>query len=58
MCVSGAGFGRLVGEGLATLFPDGFNIDGHLYNIVPGAYAVIGETDMHTSVTSEYKIRH
>ncbi len=49
MCVSGAGFGRLVGEGLATLFPDGFNIDGHIYNIVPGAYAVIGETNMHIS---------
>uniref|UniRef100_A0A9J8AT27 Chloride channel 2c n=1 Tax=Cyprinus carpio carpio TaxID=630221 RepID=A0A9J8AT27_CYPCA len=34
--VIGAAFGRLVGEGLATLFPDGFNVDGHIYHIVPG----------------------
>lgn len=43
MCVSGAAFGRLVGEGMATLFPEGINTDGHIYPIVPGAYAVVGE---------------
>ncbi len=53
MCASGAGLGRLVGEGMATLFPDGFNIDGHTYHIVPGAYAVIGETDTHTHTWSK-----
>ncbi|XP_058600681.1 chloride channel protein 2c isoform X2 [Onychostoma macrolepis] len=49
--VIGAGFGRLIGEGLATLFPDGFNIDGHTYNIVPGAYAVIGAAALTAGVT-------
>lgn len=43
MCVSGAAFGRLVGEGMATLFPEGITTDGHIYPIVPGAYAVVGE---------------
>uniref|UniRef100_A0A671S545 Chloride channel protein 2-like n=1 Tax=Sinocyclocheilus anshuiensis TaxID=1608454 RepID=A0A671S545_9TELE len=49
--VIGAAFGRLVGEGLATLFPDGFNIDGHIYHIVPGAYAVIGAAALTAGVT-------
>ncbi|KTG31603.1 hypothetical protein cypCar_00041800, partial [Cyprinus carpio] len=51
VCVSGAAFGRLVGEGLATLFPDGFNVDGHIYHIVPGAYAVIGAAALAAGVT-------
>uniref|UniRef100_A0A8C2E211 Chloride channel 2c n=1 Tax=Cyprinus carpio TaxID=7962 RepID=A0A8C2E211_CYPCA len=49
--VIGAAFGRLVGEGLATLFPDGFNVDGHIYHIVPGAYAVIGAAALAAGVT-------
>ncbi|XP_026137398.1 chloride channel protein 2-like isoform X2 [Carassius auratus] len=49
--VIGAAFGRLVGEGLATLFPDGFNVDGHIYHIVPGAYAVIGAASLTAGVT-------
>ncbi|XP_073674362.1 chloride channel protein 2-like [Garra rufa] len=49
--VIGAAFGRLVGEGLATLLPDGFNIDGHIYHIVPGAYAVIGAAALTAGVT-------
>ncbi|KAI2656516.1 Chloride channel protein 2 [Labeo rohita] len=49
--VIGAAFGRLVGEGLATLLPDGFNIEGHTYHIVPGAYAVIGAAALTAGVT-------
>uniref|UniRef100_A0A8C1K672 Chloride channel 2c n=1 Tax=Cyprinus carpio TaxID=7962 RepID=A0A8C1K672_CYPCA len=36
---------------LATLFPDGFNVDGHIYHIVPGAYAVIGAAALAAGVT-------
>ncbi|KAK7171325.1 hypothetical protein R3I93_003812 [Phoxinus phoxinus] len=49
--VIGAGFGRLVGEGMATLFPDGVSIDGHIYHIVPGAYAVVGAAALTAGVT-------
>ncbi|XP_015284313.1 PREDICTED: chloride channel protein 1-like, partial [Gekko japonicus] len=37
-----AAFGRLVGEIMAWLFPDGILFDGILYKILPGGYAVIG----------------
>lgn len=40
----GAAFGRLVGEIMAMLFPDGILFDGIIYKILPGGYAVIGET--------------
>uniref|UniRef100_A0A8C3STE0 Chloride voltage-gated channel 1 n=1 Tax=Chelydra serpentina TaxID=8475 RepID=A0A8C3STE0_CHESE len=40
--VLGAAFGRLVGEIMATLFPDGILFDGIVYKILPGGYAVIG----------------
>ena len=45
MCVwrTGAAFGRLVGEIMATMFPDGIHADGSVYPIVPGGYAVVGE---------------
>ncbi|NP_001306200.1 chloride channel protein 2c [Danio rerio] len=49
--VIGAGFGRLIGEGMATLFPEGFNTDGHIYPIVPGAYAVVGAAALTAGVT-------
>uniref|UniRef100_A0A8C2G9U4 Chloride channel, voltage-sensitive 2b n=1 Tax=Cyprinus carpio TaxID=7962 RepID=A0A8C2G9U4_CYPCA len=49
--VIGAAFGRLVGEGLATLFPDGFNMDGHVYHITPGVYAVVGAAALTAGVT-------
>lgn len=39
----GAAFGRLVGEIMATLFPNGILFDGIVYRILPGGYAVIGE---------------
>lgn len=41
--VSGAAFGRLVGEIMAAAFPDGIHADGSVYPIVPGGYAVVGE---------------
>ncbi|XP_004714051.1 chloride channel protein 1 [Echinops telfairi] len=40
--VLGAAFGRLVGELMAMLFPDGILFDGIIYKILPGGYAVIG----------------
>ncbi|XP_014643162.1 PREDICTED: chloride channel protein 1 isoform X2 [Ceratotherium simum simum] len=40
--VLGAAFGRLVGEIMAMLFPDGILFDGIIYKILPGGYAVIG----------------
>ncbi|XP_007522377.1 chloride channel protein 1 [Erinaceus europaeus] len=40
--VLGAAFGRLVGEVMAMIFPDGILFDGFLYKILPGGYAVIG----------------
>ncbi|XP_026111594.1 chloride channel protein 2-like [Carassius auratus] len=49
--VIGAAFGRLVGEGLATLFPNGFNMDGHIYPIMPGVYAVVGAAALTAGVT-------
>ncbi|XP_077077536.1 chloride channel protein 2c isoform X2 [Siphateles boraxobius] len=52
--VIGAGFGRLVGEGMATLFPEGINTDGHIYHIVPGAYAVVGAAALTAGVTHTF----
>ncbi|XP_062955852.1 chloride channel protein 1 isoform X2 [Cynocephalus volans] len=40
--VLGAAFGRLVGEVMAMLFPDGILFDDIIYKILPGGYAVIG----------------
>uniref|UniRef100_A0A2K6K5P5 Chloride voltage-gated channel 1 n=1 Tax=Rhinopithecus bieti TaxID=61621 RepID=A0A2K6K5P5_RHIBE len=40
--VLGAAFGRLVGEIMAMLFPDGILFDDIIYKILPGGYAVIG----------------
>lgn len=42
-CLTGAAFGRLVGEIMAAMFPDGIHADGSVYPIVPGGYAVVGE---------------
>uniref|UniRef100_A0A8C1WVZ1 Chloride channel 2c n=1 Tax=Cyprinus carpio TaxID=7962 RepID=A0A8C1WVZ1_CYPCA len=36
---------------LATLFPDGFNMDGHVYHITPGVYAVVGAAALTAGVT-------
>ena len=43
VCWAGAAFGRLVGETMAAMFPDGIHADGSVYPIVPGGYAVVGE---------------
>ncbi|NXE14952.1 CLCN1 protein, partial [Lophotis ruficrista] len=40
--VLGAAFGRLIGEIMASLFPNGILFDGIIYQILPGGYAVIG----------------
>ncbi|NXP85840.1 CLCN1 protein, partial [Passerina amoena] len=40
--VLGAAFGRLIGEIMASLFPNGILFDDILYQILPGGYAVIG----------------
>ncbi|XP_010085793.1 PREDICTED: chloride channel protein 1, partial [Pterocles gutturalis] len=39
--VLGAAFGRLIGEIMASLFPNGILFDGIVYQILPGGYAVI-----------------
>ncbi|CAJ0966873.1 unnamed protein product [Ranitomeya imitator] len=41
--ILGAAFGRIVGELMAYLFPDGILFDGIVYKILPGGYAVIGD---------------
>ncbi|KAM3912940.1 chloride channel protein 1 isoform 2-T2 [Leptodactylus fuscus] len=40
--ILGAAFGRIVGELMAYLFPNGILFDGIVYKILPGGYAVIG----------------
>ncbi|XP_031415719.1 chloride channel protein 2a isoform X2 [Clupea harengus] len=47
----GAAFGRLVGESMAAVFPDGINADGTVYPIVPGGYAVVGAAALSGAVT-------
>lgn len=39
----GAAFGRLVGEAMATWFPDGVSSGDTVTPIVPGGYAVVGK---------------
>lgn len=41
-CISGAAFGRMIGEAMALLFPYGVRTDGQITKIVPGAYAIVG----------------
>ncbi|KAM9790531.1 chloride channel protein 2-like isoform 1-T1 [Syngnathus typhle] len=47
----GAAFGRLVGEIMAAMFPDGIHADGRVYPIVPGGYAVVGAAALSGAVT-------
>ena len=50
---SGAAFGRLVGEAMATWFPHGVNSGDAKTLIVPGGYAVVGkwvETKFHVNL--------
>ncbi|TST47714.1 Chloride channel protein 2 [Bagarius yarrelli] len=47
----GAAFGRLVGESMAAMFPDGIHTDSTVYPIVPGGYAVVGAAALSGAVT-------
>ncbi|KAF7219339.1 chloride channel protein 2-like [Nothobranchius furzeri] len=49
--IVGAGFGRLVGEGMAAWFPDGIHTNGSIYPIVPGSYAIVGAASLSGAVT-------
>uniref|UniRef100_A0A6Q2XHR7 Chloride channel protein n=1 Tax=Esox lucius TaxID=8010 RepID=A0A6Q2XHR7_ESOLU len=49
--ILGAAFGRLVGEIMASLFPNGILFDGIVYRILPGGYAVIGAAALTGAVT-------
>ncbi|KAM5131783.1 chloride channel protein 1 [Mantella aurantiaca] len=49
--VLGASFGRIVGELMAFLFPNGILFDGIVYKILPGGYAVIGAAALTGAVT-------
>ena len=43
MLFLGAAFGRLVGEAMATWFPDGVRAGDTVSPVVPGGYAVVGK---------------
>lgn len=47
----GAAFGRLVGECMATWFPQGVKIGTSVSSIMPGGYAVVGAAALSGSVT-------
>ncbi|XP_037403603.1 chloride channel protein 2a isoform X6 [Pygocentrus nattereri] len=47
----GAAFGRLVGESMAAVFPEGIHTDSTVYPIVPGGYAVVGAAALSGAVT-------
>uniref|UniRef100_K7FZK8 Chloride channel protein n=1 Tax=Pelodiscus sinensis TaxID=13735 RepID=K7FZK8_PELSI len=49
--VYGAAIGRLVGEGVALLFPHGIQSDGSVNTITPGGYALAGAAAFSGSVT-------
>uniref|UniRef100_A0A5S6QFY8 Chloride channel protein n=1 Tax=Trichuris muris TaxID=70415 RepID=A0A5S6QFY8_TRIMR len=49
--VIGAAFGRLVGEVMAALFPQGLRSGDEISPIIPGAYAVIGAAAFAGAVT-------
>ncbi|XP_034722609.1 chloride channel protein 2-like isoform X2 [Etheostoma cragini] len=52
--VIGAGFGRLVGEGMAAWFPDGFHTNGTMYPIMPGGYAAVGAAALSGAVSHSF----
>lgn len=49
--VIGAAIGRLVGETMSVVYPNGFLSEDHLYYIVPGGYAVVGAASLSGAVT-------
>ena len=52
----GAAFGRLVGEAMHLLFPDGLKDGDHISNIVPGGYATVGAAAFSGAVTHTISI--
>jgi len=40
--ITGAAFGRLIGESMAAWFPNGVKSGDIIHKIVPGGYAVVG----------------
>ena len=60
MIFLGAAYGRLVGECMATWFPDGIHTDsafpnGGLSQISPGGYAVVGVYFWLLQLSCEYE---
>uniref|UniRef100_A0A2K5CXH3 Chloride channel protein 1 n=1 Tax=Aotus nancymaae TaxID=37293 RepID=A0A2K5CXH3_AOTNA len=55
--VLGAAFGRLVGEIMAMLFPDGILFDDIIYKILPGGYAVINQLSKYTIFVEDIMVR-
>ncbi|GAB0198698.1 chloride channel protein ClC-Kb-like [Grus japonensis] len=49
--IYGAAIGRLVGETVALLFPQGLRSEGDLHPVVPGGYALAGAAAFSGSVT-------
>ncbi|VDP01546.1 unnamed protein product [Soboliphyme baturini] len=49
--VTGAAFGRLVGELMALAFPQGISDNVNAHSIIPGAYAVVGAAAFSGAVT-------
>lgn len=51
--VTGAAFGRLIGETMSALYPEGFYSisSGQVYHVMPGGYAVIGAASLSGAVT-------
>lgn len=42
--ILGAAIGRLLGEAVALLFPQGLRSEGDLHHVIPGGYALAGES--------------
>ncbi|XP_069948569.1 chloride channel protein 2-like isoform X3 [Cherax quadricarinatus] len=47
----GAAVGRIVGETMAYIFPNGLNYGGHNHIIIPGGYSIAGAAAMAGAVT-------
>ena len=49
--IIGAAYGRLVGECMATWFPDGVREANTFFPVLPGGYAVVGAAALAGAVT-------
>ncbi|XP_065560184.1 chloride channel protein 2-like isoform X2 [Artemia franciscana] len=52
----GAVFGRLVGEIVALMFPDGLRVGSYICQIIPGGYSVVGAAAFAGGVTHSVSI--